>query len=208
MSLINGVVIGLVTNVNDPTKRGHVKVHFPWLDDQHESDWIRIATTMAGKDRGTFLMPEVNDEVLVAFEHGDARFPYVLGFLWNGEDVPPETDVNKRTIKSKAGHTVVLDDSNGGEKIVVKSRSGHLVRLDDSRGAEKVQIIDKSGDNSVTIDTASKTITIKSAQDVIIEAPHGKISLSAQSIAAKAQTTMDLTAAATMTIKGEMVSIN
>jgi uncharacterized protein involved in type VI secretion and phage assembly len=160
MSLINGVVIGLVTNVNDPQKNGHIKVHFPWLDDQHESDWIRIATTMAGNGRGTFFMPEVNDEVLVAFEHGDVQFPYVIGFLWNGKDAPPETDVNKRTIKSKKGHTVVLDDSNGSEKIVVKSSSGHQVVLDDTSAGQTITV-QTSGSQAVILDDKDSSIELR-----------------------------------------------
>jgi len=99
---------------------------------------------------------------------------------------------------------------------LIKSRSGHLIRLDDSVDAEKIEIIDKSGANSVTVDTASNTILIKSAQDVVIEAPQGKISLSAQSVEVKstgdtkveAQTSMDLKANGTMTIKGQRVNIN
>lgn len=92
MSTINGVVIGLVTQVQP----GQVKVNFPWLDDQHESDWIRIATAMSGSDRGTFLMPELHDEVLVAFDQGNPRMPYIVGFLWNGQDQPPGQDVRDR----------------------------------------------------------------------------------------------------------------
>jgi uncharacterized protein involved in type VI secretion and phage assembly len=160
MSLVNGVVVGLVTNVNDPNKSGNVKVHFPWLDDQHESDWIRIATTMSGNGRGTFFMPEVNDEVLVAFEHGDARFPYIVGFLWNGKDAPPETNVNKRTIKSKKGHTVVLDDGDDSEKITVQSSSGHQVVLDDT-GAGKTITIQTAGSLAVVLDDKDSSIEMR-----------------------------------------------
>ena len=99
---------------------------------------------------------------------------------------------------------------------MIKSRSGHLVRFDDSDGGEKIEIIDKSGENSLTIDTKSNSISIKSAKDVVIEAPQGKISLSAKSIELKstaetkvqAQSTMNLKASATMTIKGQRVNIN
>src|SRR5262245_4717454 len=104
MGLINGVVTGLVTSVNDPKHQGRVKVHFPWLGEEHETDWTRIATLMAGPDRGAFFMPEVDDEVLLAFEHGDVRFPYVVGFLWNGKDRTPSTAVRERMIRSKNGH--------------------------------------------------------------------------------------------------------
>jgi phage protein D/phage baseplate assembly protein gpV len=190
-----GVVVGLVLDNQDPDGLGRVKINLPAASDDEIGHWARLATPMAGPERGMFFLPEKDDEVLVAFEQGDITRPYVLGALWNGKDKPPASNADLR---------------------LIKSRSGHLVRLDDSNGAEKVQIIDKSGDNSVTIDTASNTITIASAQDVVIEAPHGRISLSAQSIETKstadtkveAQTTMDLNASATMTIKGQPVNIN
>ena len=116
MSQINGVVIALVTDVNDPTGQGKIKVRFPWMSDSevgdnHQSDWIRIAAGMGGNNRGTFFMPEVNDEALVAFEHGDVRFPYVLGFLWNGQDHPPADHVRLRRIQSVNGHRISFIDS-------------------------------------------------------------------------------------------------
>ena len=86
---IYGVVIGIVTNNQDPDKLGRVKVQFPWLSNEDESFWARIASPMAGDKRGIYFLPEVDDEVLVVFEHGDMRFPYVIGALWNGQDSPP-----------------------------------------------------------------------------------------------------------------------
>src|SRR5438067_2533748 len=88
-SKIYGVVVGLVVNNRDPEGLGRVKVMFPWLDDSCESWWARIAFTMAGPGRGFWWIPEVNDEVLVCFEHGDVRFPYIIGGLYNGQDRPP-----------------------------------------------------------------------------------------------------------------------
>src|SRR2546426_9457473 len=79
-----GVVAGIVTNNEDPDGLGRVKIRFPWLSEDNESWWARIAAPMAGKERGAYFLPEVDDEVLVAFEHGDVNFPYVLGALWNG----------------------------------------------------------------------------------------------------------------------------
>ena len=84
-----GVVIGLVTNNQDPDGQGRVKVKFPWLSDDQESNWARLAMPMAGKNRGLFLLPEVGDEVLVMFEQGDVNHPYVIGAVWNGADTPP-----------------------------------------------------------------------------------------------------------------------
>jgi uncharacterized protein involved in type VI secretion and phage assembly len=179
----------------DPDGLGRVKINLPGLSEVQSGHWARLAAPMAGGGRGMFFLPEKNDEVLVAFEQGDITRPYVLGALWNGQDKPPEINANVR---------------------LIKSQSGHLVRLDDTAGAEKIEIIDKSGENSVMIDTKSNTISIKSAQDVVIEAPRGKISLRAKSVEVKstaetnveAQTTIGLKASTTMTIKGRRVNIN
>jgi uncharacterized protein involved in type VI secretion and phage assembly len=137
MSLINGVVIGLVTNVNDPDKNGRIKVRFPWLDDSHETDWIRIATMMGGSGRGSFFMPEVNDEVLVAFDHGDVRFPYVVGFMWNGRDQPPSTDIQLRIIRSVNGHEIGLYDPpvSQGDRgyLQIKDAHGNMIELANAR---------------------------------------------------------------------------
>jgi uncharacterized protein involved in type VI secretion and phage assembly len=141
MSLINGVVIGLVTNVNDPDKNGRIKVRFPWLDDNHETDWIRIATLMGGNGRGSFFMPEVNDEVLVAFDHGDARFPYVIGFFWNGQDKPPADDVRIRRYQSVDGHSISFYDAtpSGGSKgaLVIQDAHGNTISMSNGKIAIK-----------------------------------------------------------------------
>ncbi|WP_293373993.1 phage baseplate assembly protein V [Nevskia sp.] len=163
-SRIDGVVIGLVTNNQDPEGLARVRLKFPWLNDADESAWARVVSFMAGPDRGALFLPEVGDEVLVAFEHGDPRFPYVLGALWNGKDSPPEAN------------------SSGGNDIrVIRSRSGHVIRLNDKAGAETIEIIDKSGSNCIVIDSAANTLTIS--------APQGKIRLEANQIEIEATTT-------------------
>ncbi len=137
MSQINGTVIGLVTQVDDPLHQGRIKVTFPWLADNHESDWIRIATTMGGADRGTFFIPEVGDEALLAFEHGDVRFPYVVGFLWNGQDAPPADHVRLRRIRSKNGHQISFIDAtpSGGSKgaLVIEDAHGNTISLSNGK---------------------------------------------------------------------------
>lgn len=189
------LVIGLVLDNEDPDGLGRVRIKLPGLSADESGYWARVAAPMAGDGRGTFFLPEKKDEVLVAFEQGDITRPYILGALWNTEDKPPATNPNVR---------------------LIKSRKGHSVRFDDTDGAEKIEIIDKSGENSVTLDTESSTISIKSSQDVVIEAPQGKISLHAKNVEVKstadtnveAQTTLNLKAGATMTIKGQRVNIN
>ncbi len=196
---VTGVVIGIVTNNNDPDKLGRVKVKFPWLSDSDESTWARIAVPMAGNNRGFYFLPEVDDEVLVVFEHGDMRFPYVLGALWNGKDKPPA--------KNEDGKNDVR---------LIKSRSGHTIRLTDKDGEEKIEIVDKSGKNKLVIDTATNTISLSTDKDLKLSAAQGQITLTAQTIVIEAQSklevkssgTADVQAGGPMNIKGAVVNIN
>lgn len=117
---IYGVRMAIVTNNNDPDKVGRVKLKFPWRGDADESDWTRIVFPMAGKERGIYFIPEVDDEVLVLFENGDIHHPYVIGSLWNGQDKPPEDNANGknniRKIKSRSGHEIIFDDNSEEKK--------------------------------------------------------------------------------------------
>lgn len=196
---IAGVVIGVVTNNSDPDGLGRVRVKFPWLSDADESFWARIAAPMAGNDRGVYFLPEIDDEVLVMFERGDVRFPYVIGSLWNGKDQAPASNADgKNNLR------------------VIKSRSGHLIKLNDEEGKETVEIIDSSGRNSIVIDTANNTITITSGQDIVLAAPDGTIRLAAKKVeiessadaTIKAGTGMDVSAAKTLNVAGSTVNIN
>lgn len=196
---IYGVVIGIVTNNQDPEKLARVKVKFPWLSNEDESSWARIATPMAGKDRGSFFLPEVDDEVLVMFEHGNLQFPYILGALWNGKDTPPASN----------------EDGKNNLRII-KSRSGHVIRLNDEDGKETIEIIDKSQKNSLIIDTAKNTINITTDKDITLSASQGTIKLDAQKIEIKSSADtkiesgagMDIKANATTNIKGAIINLN
>lgn len=191
------VVVGIVTNNTDPENLGRVKVKFPWLADNDESWWARLATPMAGPNRGLLFLPEVNDEVLVAFEHGDMSRPYVLGALWNGSDAPPRKNsevvgsskVNERVIKTRAGHLVSLDDTENAEKVTIKTKAGHELVLDDSNGSEHIQIKDKSGSNLIKIESPGDKITIQANGDVVVQAQQN-VNVTAQTghIAVEAQT--------------------
>lgn len=196
---IYGVVVGVVTNNQDPDGFGRVKVQFPWLSGADESSWARIAAPMAGKARGIYFLPEVDDEVLVIFEHGDVRVPYVIGALWNGQDAPPLTN----------------DDGKNNIRMI-KSRSGHVVKLNDEDGRESIEIIDKDGKNSIVIDTAKSTITMTADKDITFKASNGTIKLDAQKVEInssdatklKSGSTMNVESSATMTVKGATVNIN
>jgi uncharacterized protein len=194
-SRINGVVTGIVTNNQDQDGLGRVKVRFPWLDDQVESWWARIATPMAGKQRGAYFLPEVGDEVLVAFDHGDVRFPYVLGGLWNSANQPPTTNT---------------DGANNMR--VIQSRSGHIIRLDDTVEGEqpkgKIEIIDSSGQNKIVINSADNSIMISGQGDVTI-ASAGKLTLSGkQGVELTSPAEIKVAADGQTIIKGAQVHIN
>lgn len=199
-----GVVVGLVTNLSDPDKLGRVKVKFPWLGAEVESAWARVAAPAAGNGRGFAYLPEVNDEVLVAFEHGDLHRPYILGALWNSVDKP-----------------LPLDDLVKGGKVVqrvIKSRSGHVIILDDNDGAEKIIIRDKTGENEIEIASADKTLKVKIGGDVTLEA-QGAITLKSaskditldsnnitlkakQNVSVEANSNVDVKASAQCTVQG------
>ncbi len=194
-----GVVVGIVTNNQDPQNMHRVKVRFPWLADDVESHWARAATPMAGNDRGVYFLPEVDDEVLVAFEHGRVDHPYVLGSVWNGQDRAPESNA---------------DGENNHRTI--KSRSGHVLRLNDASGNETIEIIDKSGQNKVVIDTASNSITIEAHSDITIRSSTGKLTMQANGIEMKSQAgisaqaaqSIDLKASTQVTVKGATIQLN
>ena len=169
--LIQGVVTGLVTNLNDPDNLGRVKVKYAWLG-EIESDWVRIATPMAGPERGLYYLPEVNDEVLMAFEHGDANHPYIVGVLWNGKDKPPKPNsevvgsgkVNERILKSRSGHVVILDDSDGQEKIIIRDKTEkNEIVIDSKQNSMAIKV-----DGDFTVEAKGK-ITLKSTQDISLE---------------------------------------
>jgi phage protein D/phage baseplate assembly protein gpV len=149
-ALVSGVVPAVVTNSKSEDGLPTVKVKFPWLDDTLESGWARVAAPGAGPTRGIYYMPEVNDEVLIAFEHGDLNQPYVLGGLWNKNDAPP-----KKTDQ-------VTADGKTKERII-QSRTGHVIILSDEDGKESITIRDKTGNNEIVIDSANNKLNIKIA---------------------------------------------
>lgn len=200
---INGIVIGIVTNNKDPEGLGRVKITFPWLSGDNETDWARVATSMGGKEMGIFFLPEVEDQVIVAFEQGDVNRPFVIGSLWSKEDKPPEKNAdgknNIRKIKSRSGHEIILDDSDAKEKLSLHTKGGHQIVLDDSSGQEKITIKDKSESNFIELDSSQNSILISSQM---------KISLKSTEIEVEASGNMTLKAGGILTIQGSLVKIN
>ena len=149
-----GLEIGVVTNVKDPDKLGRVKVCFPRLPGKPESDWCRVAQPAAGAGRGFYWLPHVNDEVLIAFERGEAHRPYIIGSLWNGMDKPMQA---------------AYADEN--TTVMIQTRSGHQITLDDKKDNEKIVIADKSGKRTLTFDVKNKKFLIEAKEgDVEIHA--------------------------------------
>jgi phage baseplate assembly protein V len=194
-----GVAIGVVTNNKDPDGLGRVKASLPWMDDAVETDWARVVAPMAGAGRGIYFLPEVNDEVLVAFEHGNPDTPYVLGGLWNGQDKPPEAN------------------SDGKNDVrTIRSRSGNVIRLTDTDGESKIEIIDSSAKNSIVISAKDNSITIAAAGDITISSSDGKLKLSGNGVEITSTSTVKLqasqnaevTASGELTLKGQVVNIN
>ena len=171
-ALIHGVVTAKVVSLEDPERLGRVQLMFPWLPKYKGADvasnWARLAAPMAGQGRGLFFTPEVDDEVLVAFEHGNINHPYVVGVLWNNTDKPPQG----------TGDILASDKKKVNQRII-RSRSGHLIILDDTEGKEQIIIQDKTQKNSIVINSKENAMSIHAEGDLTIEAG-GKLIVKSQ----------------------------
>ena len=157
-----GCHVAEVVDLVDPEAQGRVKIALPWAPDadgQRYEAWARMATLFAGRDRGSWFMPDVGDEVLVVFQGGDPRWPFVVGGLWNGQDTPPESasaQNNLKVIKSRNGVVITIDDQQGQESIKLETPGGCSMTLKDGPGT--VTLEDSNG-NSVKLETAGITVT-------------------------------------------------
>ncbi|HYJ03863.1 MAG TPA: phage baseplate assembly protein V [Chthoniobacterales bacterium] len=175
-----GVFPATVTDIKDPDGIGRVKVTLPWSADtgsDRYDTWARVATLMGGNNRGSWFVPDVDDEVLVSFEGGDVRRPFVLGGLWNGSDAPPESMDGggrnfKKVLRSRNGVKITLDDQDGQEKLILETPGGQKITMKDGPGA--VEIVDSNG-NSMKLETSG--ITITAAAKVTVNA--GQVAVSA-----------------------------
>jgi len=217
---VDHVVVGIVTNNNDPDGLSRVKVKIPDLSDEAESAWARVAAVGGGDGRGVFFLPEINDEVLVTFEAGDTRRPIVLGGLYGGKDKSPLTaqeavaasKVSKRQIKSRLGHVIELSDGEqpAEKHVQMKTADGQLVRIGsdkvtvDSAG-KPVEILGASG-ASIKFDT-SGGVTIEGAK-IVLKSASGPVQVEGSQVTVKGSGTVSVEAQGSTTVKGAMTSVS
>jgi phage protein D len=193
---INGVVVALVTDNNDPNNGARVKLKFPWLDDNYESDWARITQLGAGPDSGAHFIPEVNDEVLVAFEFGDIRRPYVIGNLHNGQDKPKlgnglfdNGKVKRRGFVSRKGHQFIFfDDANKAGMAFISSDGKLKISLNETN-------------SEIHISSQGK-VHVESAKDMIFESQANLNLKAGQGLKVEAGTNLDMKASSGATLDG------
>ena len=165
-----GVYTGIVTNVQDPQGLGRVRITLPWSEGASAAYeiWARLAVPMAGHQRGLWLVPDVGDEVVVAFQGGDPSSPVVIGSLWNGKDAPPESmdgagRNDRKVLCSRNGVRITLDDQEGRERFQVETPGGQTLVLEDGPG--EVTIADQNG-NSIKLTTGGVKVVASARVEV------------------------------------------
>lgn len=192
-----GVAPALVQENRDSSGMGRVRVSYPWRDQLEESYWARIAMPMAGNKRGAYFLPEIGDEVLVAFERGDLRFPYVVGSLWNGKDPSPENNSDGkndvRCIRSRKGHKITFNDGDKG-LLQLELNDGKKVAIDDNG----IKLDDGQG-NTISIDSKGGSISLQAGTSLSIKGPQVSI---------EATGTLTLKAGPSMSLNAGIININ
>ena len=181
-----GMVEAIVVDNVDPDQLGRIKVKFPMLPETPESFWARLSMPMAGKERGWMTIPEVGDEVLVAFVHGDFNHAIVLGSLYNGVDTPPYAN----------------EDGENNLR-VFQSRSGHRLTFDDTSGSERIELILNNEEIRLIWDSANKVMSVYCGKDIIVEAKE-TISLKCKDFILEAENSIGMKSKMTTTIETEL----
>jgi uncharacterized protein involved in type VI secretion and phage assembly len=195
-----GVVTAVVTDGEDPQDLGRVRLHFPWLGEEGTAQtwWARVTVPAAGKGSGAYVIPDVGDHVLVAFEHGDVRYPYVLGSLWSSGRPPPPTGAEGNAVR------------------LWRTPAGHEIRLDDTEDAERIQVADASGSVTVVLDTKAGTVTVTGARGIALTAEEGPVTVrgagvtieSSKDVRVTADAAVQVEASGEAVLKGATVAIN
>lgn len=230
----SNVVVGIVTDNRDPMGMGRVKVKYPWLTNDHTSYWARTVSQMAGKGRGMFNLPEIDDEVLVVFEQGEISRPYVLGQLWNGKDSTPSvggkpelgggSEVNRRGFVTRIGHQMTFDDTGGQGEIAFKTAGGHHVVFDDANkkveitttGGHKLllddmgrqALVQTTSGHMMTMSDIGNSITLKDNKGDVLTMSMGTVNLTALSMLNLAAPVINITGSMSVTMAAQTTTIS
>ena len=221
---INGVVWGVVSDNKHPEGHFKVKCKLPWIlstdsgdDTDFLTSWAKVASPMAGGGRGFYCLPEVGDEVVIAFIHGNIRQPVVLGCVWNDTDKAPHGDAapadsedpmgnalgiadaatdstdeknNARFLISRSGSVMMFDDTDGKEKIVFKTAGGSTINLNDEK--KTLSFYDSDKEVYLHMDAQNKKITMECTNgDIDVFCKNGTFNLEAKKITTKASTDVE-----------------
>jgi uncharacterized protein involved in type VI secretion and phage assembly len=189
---VAGIRTGVVTESGHPEHMGQVKVEILLREEgSRVTEWARVASPYAGKERGLCFLPETGDEVLVAFDAGNIHRPIVVGSLWSaGSDpAPPAALQGQKQIRTKGGHQITFQETPGSEAIEIQTPGEYALRLDE--GTKSIQLKDRNGANALEIDGQTGTVTIKGVQTVVMDAGSGRSVLELETRSGKARLIAD-----------------
>lgn len=166
MSKRAGVVTGFVKKVD--ARQGRIQVEYRGIEKDLLSPWAYVASPLSGKRRGMLFMPEKDDEVLVAYGDGEFGHPYIVGFLWNGEQISPETEADQRVIVTPGGHQLRFEDKKDDTRVILKSNGKHQLTMEDKAGQKKVELKSDGKRSLLLDDTLPGKVEIVSGQNRIL----------------------------------------
>ncbi len=209
--LVSSVTTGKVVENWDSKHPGMVKVElFLGESGKNKTDWVRVAQPYAGKDRGLYFLPEVGDEVVLAFNMGDRDHPIIIGSLWNQVDtIPKETAVEKNHVKrltTKGGHELVFSEEQGKEILTLHTPGNLTLIMEDEK--KTITIQDGDGKNMVTVDGKNGAVTVKADKKLVLEAGSGSLTLDGQGKKATLKMdTVSIEAGQSLNLKGQNVKL-
>lgn len=181
-STVPGVTTGIVKEIYDEKFPGMIKVEFFMTDGSiNISDWIRVVVPYGGKNKGMYFLPDIGDEVVIAFEQGNIEKPYVLGCLWNNKDKVPDNTVNKdntiKKLKTKGGHEVIFDDTENKSKITISTPKKSIISIDDENSLITIKSKGDNGENTIKLDSKNGSINIKAEKNIKLDTGSANITI-------------------------------